>query len=176
MKKRIFVTAAAVVLSVVLIIGVGALAANYGTSEDPLITLSYIRDVLTPKLKSDAEDTIDTVKTELEADLDEKINAISKQLDNSDNALEKSYTYSVVTLQSGQRRTGSIGTELMLSVGTAKCYASGTTGIIDTTDSKTLENGDAMKENHMYMVTINGRGMTATSYVMVLVRGDYTIS
>ncbi len=175
-KKERIITAAAVILAIILILGLSAVAANYGTAEDPLVTLSYLRDVLTPDLKKEVSTAAQEVKDELEGSFNGKIEAISRQLDDSGNAQHKTYTYSVVTLQSGQTLTGSIGTELMLRVGSAECFASGTTGIIDTTESKTLENGDAMKENHMYMITINGRGMKATSYVMVLVRGEYSIA
>ena len=174
-KKEKLIMAAAVLLAVILITGLSAVAANYGTAEDPLVTLSYLRDVLTPKLKEEVGTAAREVKAELEESFTEKIDAISRQLENSDNTQHQTYTYSVVTLQSGQILTGKIGTELMLRIGTAECFASGTTGIIDTTDSKTLENGNPMKENHMYMITINGRGMKATSYVMVLVRGEYTV-
>lgn len=174
-KKNKLIAAALVLLVFVAIVGVSAFAANYGTAEDPLVTLSYLRDVLTPQYKNSTNEEIQNAKNELAAEFDEKIDSISKQLESSDNALQQDYTYSVVTLQSGQKLIGSIGTELMLRVGTAECYASGSTGIIDTTDTVTLENGDRMKENHLYMVTINGRGMKATSYVMVLVRGAYEI-
>ena len=40
----------------------------------------------------------------------------------------------------------------------------------------TLENGQALVKNHLYMATIAGRGFTAQDAVKVMVRGEYTVS
>ena len=49
-------------------------------------------------------------------------------------------------------------------------------GFIDMTGGGTLENGQALVKNHLYMATIAGRGFTAQDAVKVLVRGEYTVS
>jgi hypothetical protein len=82
----------------------------------------------------------------------------------------------VVTLSSGQKLNGTVGTEIMLRVGTATCVASSAPGIIDMNAGGTLNAGYPLVTNHLYMVTIDPRGIQATSSVVkVLVRGDYTI-
>ena len=83
----------------------------------------------------------------------------------------------LVTMSSGQTLKGEVGTEVMLRVGTAVCTASSTPGLIDTTSAGTLNNGAALEKNHLYMMTIEDRGVKATaSTVKVLVRGSYTVA
>ena len=49
-------------------------------------------------------------------------------------------------------------------------------GLIDTTSGGVLGTGAALSQNHLYMVTIAPRWITASSAtVKVLVRGPYTI-
>ena len=48
-------------------------------------------------------------------------------------------------------------------------------GLVDTTDASSLNNGSALKANHLYLVSIGGNGITATSAAKVIVRGDYSI-
>lgn len=64
----------------------------------------------------------------------------------------------------------------MLRVGTAVCVSDSAPGLIDTTEGTTLNHGGALQANHLYMVTIATRGVTATADVVkVLARGSYTI-
>ena len=65
----------------------------------------------------------------------------------------------------------------MLRVGTATCVASGAPGLVDSTGGTTLANGNALVTNHLYLVTVATRGVTATAdTVKLLVRGSYTIA
>ena len=67
--------------------------------------------------------------------------------------------FSVVTLSKGQVLTGDIGCEVMLRVGSA-----------------TLSGGGALAANHLYMMTVENRGVKAgADTVKLLVRGTYTI-
>ena len=82
----------------------------------------------------------------------------------------------MVTLSEGQVLTGVIGCEVMLRVGTAVCTSPSAPGLIDQTNASTLNNGGTLQQHHMYMMTIEDRGVKATSgTVKVLVRGSYTI-
>ena len=70
-----------------------------------------------------------------------------------------------------------MGTEVMLRVGTASCAASSAPGLIDTTTAGVIDHGAALTKNHLYMMTIEDRGVKATAAtVKMLVRGSYTIS
>ena len=86
-------------------------------------------------------------------------------------------TFTVVTLSNGQVLTGDIGCEVMLRVGTAVCVSPSSPGLIDESAASTLNNGGALVTNHLYMMTIEGRGVLATSNtVKVLARGSYAIN
>ena len=83
----------------------------------------------------------------------------------------------LVTMSRGQTLMGDVGTEVLLRVGTASCKASSAPGLIDTTDASTLNHGASLVKNHLYMMTIEDRGVTATAAtVKVLVRGSYTLA
>ena len=43
------------------------------------------------------------------------------------------------------------------------------------TAGTTLANGGTLAANHLYLATIEGRGIYAATAVTILVRGDYTI-
>lgn len=156
MKNKKLITILSIALAVVIIAGVSAYAAtSFGTSSDPLITLSYLEKTLTPQLLEQFGD-------ELEAAL-----AANGGTD----------TYSVVTLTNGHTLTGAVGCEIMLRIGSASVSASDSPGLVDTTDASSLNNGSALKANHLYMVTIAGNGIKATAAtVKVIVRGSYTIA
>ncbi|MBU5626987.1 hypothetical protein KQI82_08720 [Oscillibacter sp. MSJ-2] len=133
-----------------------SVAADVGSSEDPLVTLSYLND---------------TYFNAILSRVDSKIAA-----QGGGGTAGTASTFTLVTLSSGQTLRGGIGCEVMLRVGTATCSASSTPGLIDTTDATTLNNGGALVKNHVYMMTIEDRGVKATAAtVKLMVRGEYTI-
>lgn len=165
-KNRWFLRAVVlVVLSVMLNATVTVAGAVVGGSDDPLVTLSYLND---------------TFLGEILNKVDEKIAArnsqIVQQLGGTMGSSTSS-TFTVVTLTSGQVLTGEIGCEVMLRVGAAVCVASSSPGLIDETTAGTLNNGGALAQNHLYMMTIEGRGVKATAATTkLLVRGSYSIA
>jgi hypothetical protein len=113
--------------------------------------------------------------------VDQKIAArnteIVKQLGGQTSGAEAANTFTVVTLTQGQILTGDIGCEVMLRVGTAACVSPSAPGLIDETSAGTLNNGSALEKNHLYMMTIEGRGVQATAATTkLLVRGTYTVA
>ena len=165
MKKNKWLLRAAALLafSAVMMTSV-SLAAEAGSSKDPLVTLSYLEEVFLDQI-------LDRV--------DEKIEARNAQLSGQAGTSGGSTasTFTVVTLSNGQTLTGDIGCEVMLRVGTAVCVSPSTPGLIDETAAVTLNNSGALVTNHLYMMTIEGRGVKATSNtVKLLVRGGYTIA
>lgn len=156
MKNKKLVMILSIALALVLAVGVTAYAAsNYGTSSDPLITLSYLTDTLTPNLLSQ-------LRTDLDAAVDE-VQASSGSLQ----------TYSVVTLSRGQTLSGSAGCEILLRSGSATCIS----GLADITDGTSLSGGSSLSANHLYMASADGSGCTASAdSTLLLVRGSYTIA
>lgn len=144
-------------LSAALMTGV-SLAAEAGSSGDPLVSLSYLND---------------TFFNSIMRQVDQKIAERTGQA--APGASSASFT--VVTLSEGQTLTGDIGCEVMLRVGSAVCVSPSEPGLIDETTASTLSNGGSLVQNHLYMMTIEGRGVrAAAATTKVLARGSYTVS
>ena len=140
-----------------------SLAAEAGSSEAPLVTLSYLNGPRLDSLLARGAGTIAQRNSQL-----------SGQTGVGGTAAD---TFTVVTLSNGQTLTGGIGCEVMLRVGTAVCVSPSSPGLIDESSAATLNNSGALVTNHLYMMTIEGRGVKATAAtVKLLVRGSYTIA
>lgn len=142
MRKRWILRLVCLLTVSVLAMTCFAAAGSVGSSDDPLVTYSYLNDTFKKEVLSEANGG-----------------------------------FVLVTMSSGQTLKGEVGTEVMLRVGTATCTAASSPGLIDTTDASTINNGAALVKNHVYMMTIEDRGVKATAAtVKVLVRGSYTIA
>ena len=142
-----------------------SLAVEPGSASDPLVTLSYLNE---------------TFLGQIMTKVDQKITARNSQLlqqSGGGTGSASSVEFQVVTLSKGQTLTGDIGCEVMLRVGTASCVSPSSPGLIDETTAGTLNNGGALVTNHLYMMTIEGRGVKAGSATTkLLVRGSYTVA
>lgn len=153
LRSVVLLTLSAVLMTTV------SLAAEAGSSGDPLVTLSYLNDTF-----------FNTVMQRV----DQKIAERTGQAVPSGSS---SASFVVVTLNEGQTLTGGIGCEVMLRVGSAVCVSPSDPGLIDETTAATLANGGALVQNHLYMMTIEGRGVRASSATAkVLARGSYTVA
>lgn len=145
-----------------------ALAVEPGTEQDPLVTLSYLKEVFMKDILTEVDEKIDQRNAQIVQELGGQM---------SGGEAETMDTFAVVTLTKGQVLTGDIGCEVMLRIGTASCVAPSNPGLIDETSAETLSNGKALVINHLYMMTIEGRGVKATADVTkLMVRGTYTIA
>ena len=159
-KTRWLLRAGVLVLFCGIITTSVSLAAEAGSSDDPLVTLSYLNETFMDSIMSR---------------VDEKIAQRNSQ--GQAGAGTAADTFTVVTLSNGQTLTGGIGCEVMLRVGTAVCVSPSSPGLIDESAAATRNNSGALATNHLYMMTIEGRGVRATSgTVKLLVRGSYTIA
>ena len=161
MKKDRWLLRAVVLLALSAGLMTTALAAEAGSSGDPLVTLSYLND---------------TFFNNIMQRVDQKIAERTGQaLPGGTSSSAASFV--VVTLNEGQTLTGGIGCEVMLRVGSAVCVSPSDPGLIDETTAATLANGGALVQNHLYMMTIEGRGVRATAATTkVLARGSYTVA
>ena len=205
MKQKKWKAITSVVLLAALVaVGFLAIAAEYGTSDDPLVSLSYINNVLAPEISAKVDEIIAEKTGSLTGELDSKLAALNKELDGkiseytarnadeivneafvnsvADKVAEKvgtagaSQTFKLVKLNAGQTLTAKVGCEALLRIGTATCVASGSPGLIDITTGGDLAGGKALEKNHLYLCTVDGRGIKATANATLLVCGEYTIS
>lgn len=171
-KGKKFIIAVAVLLAVALVSGLTALAVtNYGTESDPLVTLSYLNETLTPAIIDEVQSNIDSKAAELETKFNDAIAGVGS------GGTTAPSDFIVLTLSKGQTVTCSVGTEIMLRIGTAAAAGDNSPRLIDeTTGQSVSSSGSALTVNHMYMVTIKDNGITATSgTVKILIRGEYTV-
>jgi hypothetical protein len=176
LKKKLLITLG-VVIAVAFISGVSILAATtFGTTNDPLVTLSYLNQKLKPQIMAEVSAEISAAQASQQPALDAKVNEFKTNIDAKlGGGTAASAGFTLVTLSKNQILTCSVGTELLLRVGTATATGSAP-ALVDSTTGATLSSGGALAANHMYMATIQGNGFKATAgTVKVLVRGTYTI-
>lgn len=153
-------------------------AAVQGSEGNPLVTLSYLKNVFSGSVLRETEQKIADSKSSYEKSLDNKITGFVEEMKNlaGGGGASGAASFAVVDVPSGKSLKGAIGCELMLRVGSAQCVSGGNPGLIDSTSGGTLENGGALVKNHLYMVTLDGRSVKAIGGdVKLMVRGSYTI-
>ena len=129
--------------------------AEPGASDDPLISKSYIENQLMPQIKQYIESRLAEVGGG---------NGGGTTAGTADNA------------SAGQQIICSAGTELILRMGSASVIATEKGGIADTTDGFDLADGTFMPANHLLIVPVSdGRGVRATTDIIVMIKGGYTV-
>lgn len=167
--KKIGITA----FFVLLLVGAVSVSAAQGDENDPLVTLSYLKNVFTSSVLTETQKQTDTAVAEYEQKADALVQEYQDQIQSSGG--EDTGTFAVVSLSSGQTLCGDVGCEIMLRVGSAVCVSPSSPGLIDSTSGGTLDNGAALVKNHLYLFTISDRSVKASNSVKVLVRGSYTV-
>ena len=176
MKRRI-ANGVLILAVAVLVLGLGAPAyATQGTQSDPFITLSYLTGVFKPQVMNDVKNA----EQEMTKKFEDRIKALEDQLKSGGGggqpATDTADRFHVVTLSRGQTLACSVGAEIMLRVGTANGVGTAP-ALVNYTSGTTLASGAALASNHMYLVTIEGNGVKATSETArLLVKGDYKVS
>lgn len=168
------------------LLGVAVAAGQQGSQSDPLVTLSYLNQQVTPAILAQVDSQLTARQSELEGKLaavkDSYVKEVEAKLNGSGGTSSGGQTasgsasYQVVTLSAGQTLTGGAACEFLLRTGTATCVSDSSPGLVDMTDGTTLASGGALKANHLYLGTIEGRGVKASTAVTIMVRGSYTIT
>ncbi len=158
MKKRTKVTVAGILVGICLLICGGLVVFSApGGADDPVITKSYIVDVVIPEIKAYIDERFGIAASEGTTTL-------------------HTNTFTVVNVPAGRNVTCDAGTELILRMGNATIIATDKGGLADTTDGYDLANGTAMPANHLLVVPLaDGRGFHANTDMIVMVKGGYVI-
>lgn len=168
------------------LVGVAVAAGQQGSQSDPLVTLSYLNQQVTPAILAQVDSQLTARQSELESKLtavkDQYVKEVEAKLNASGGTSSGGQTatgsavYEVVTLSAGQTLTGGAACEFLLRSGTATCVSDASPGLVDMTDGTTLASGGSLKTNHLYLGTLAGRGVKASTAVTIMVRGSYTIT
>ncbi len=172
-------------------VGIFAIAADYGTQSDPLVSLSYITDVLTPDLVKQAEKIAeDTAKqvnsniTSYEARVDKKVNEFidrntanvnSTMIDQIADKVElpaskQAAPFTTLQLTAGKTVVLTKGCEVLARGEGSSCKAG---KLIDMTTGGLVSAGGAISANHLY-VAPESVTISVKSTVTVLVKGQYS--
>lgn len=175
--------AALLLASYTLLLVTAAATGGAGSESDPLVTLSYLNETFLAQVLGKVDEQFAERDKALSNRLDEQVKQDAAALAERYGAgtpttgdSGKLNTFTVITLSNGETLYGEIGCEVMLRVGTANCVSPSSPGLIDETDASILEGGKPLTKNHLYMMTIDERGVKATAATTkLLVRGGYTI-
>lgn len=169
-----FIKGAAIAGAVVAAFGITA-AATYDSSEDPLITLSYLTKIFKTELLEELNNAIDD---EIARRMDNLDISDYTSSGNTSASSSSSSSYEVVELGYGDALYAASACDIMLRSGSAYCLApDASQGISDYTAGVEIYNYQYLTKNHMCLIPRgDGRGIFADSdSVFVMVRGEYTI-
>jgi len=183
-------------VAVLMIAGMAAVAAEYGSQSDPLVTLSYIEQVLLPQSKQQVDQQLeaylssydgdlsgitDDVKTYIDkklrsfasGDVDEELvdaiaAAVVEQM--GDRELVQAQ-WTTVELESGDVVTCGAGCQIILRSG----KATANTTLMDMSDGETLSSGKSFASNHLYVVRSDAQCFTLNRDSVLLICGSYTV-
>lgn len=135
-----------ILVTMIILVTLGAsLSVAVGT-DDPLITESYLNDVFFEEVK-------------------EYI---------AQNGFGSSFT--VVSVSKGQKFIGGAGCEFILRQGQGEVISAELGGLSDVTAGYDITSGVSVPPNHMLIIPRDdGRGFTALTDVVIMVKGSYTI-
>ncbi|MFT9497301.1 hypothetical protein [Anaerosolibacter sp.] len=133
---------------------------NPGTSEDPIVTQSYV----------------EKRNEQLKYYIDQKISEMGSTSSPS-NGSQEAATFRVIEVNKGQRVIGKGGTEMILRSGTAKAIASQSGGLSNLTSGKDLQSDENVPLNHLILIPRDdGRGLNITwDKTFILIKGGYEI-
>jgi len=154
-KKSIAILIAAAVIFAMSVINIAMAAGGAGTSSDPIVTKSYVDDLV----------------KDLQAQIDKAGSASGSTAPASGAG-----TFVVVEVQAGQSVIGKEGTELVLRSGSATFIDNGAVGVSDLTAGADMMSPKAVTKNHLLLVPRDdGRGIKCSTHAYVMVKGGYTI-
>jgi hypothetical protein len=155
MKKRIYLILVA--LGVLFLFNTAAADSPApGTTDDPLITKSYLDKYVKDMISNTGN------------------NGSSTTTGTSNNS-----SISIIQLQPNQTLYAGAGTEFIVRTGKTVAVSNDENGIPDVTAGKDIAAGQAIENNHMLIFPREGRGIKPapknTQDIFVMVRGAYTI-
>ncbi len=177
MSKRFIACILSVLLCLAAVLTIYAAA---GSSDDPLVTKSYVDDKINQlintsgSVNANAQTDVQQLKAEILAELSSLVSNSSNN--SADTAQVSLGSYIPVYVQAGQIILGGEGTELILRSGKANVYVTGVAGIVNATSGKELVNGNKADLNNIMIIPRNdGRGFKVSESAWFLVKGEYEI-
>lgn len=152
-----------------------------GSVNDPLITKSYVDQVVAGQVKTEIDKQMASQLAELDKMLADKQQEMDAQIEQFQKQLEaligQAGGLTIVELQPEQTLFADPGTSLIVRNGRTIAVSTDANGIPDVTGGKDLPDGTAIETNHMLLFPREGRGIKSLhdSTVFVMVTGGYTV-
>ncbi|SDZ36643.1 hypothetical protein SAMN05660462_02876 [Proteiniborus ethanoligenes] len=147
-----------------------------GSSDDPLVTISYVEKRI-EQLKYYIDEKLGgggTSNTEIQRLIEE--NEILKKQVGQLMTTSSGGGLEIVELRNGQKLICGAGTEIILRGGAAKAIVSSLGGLSDLTGGTDLVANQAIPANHLLLVPRDdGRGVYVENYAIFIVRGYYEV-
>jgi len=158
---------AALIFSVVCILISTVIAfAAPGDDSDPLVTLSYITDVLLPDIDSRIDRKVNTA-----------VNEAMQGNSVSNPSAEGGETFVLVNIEKGYSLIGEEGTEMVVRAGSGTVIATSQGGLADLTSGVDLADGSVIPLNHHLLVPrSDSRGLDFDEKAIVLIKGAYKVT
>jgi len=80
-KRKWILSTSAFLMILLLLTGYMAIAAEFGSQDDPVVALSYITDVLAPEILENVNDNIELKSKEFSTEMNQKLTEYTMQLD-----------------------------------------------------------------------------------------------
>lgn len=194
MNKKWMIWMTCVMVAVLMVAGLGVIAAEYGSQSDPLITLSYIEEVLLPDTKEDVDEQIQEALADYEDLLGDQTKDVEKYIDKQlrsfavgdvddaliaeiataivqqmDASLPANAPWAVVDVPAGYTVACEAGVQVILRAGQASCDGA----LVDLSNGETLTSGN-LAANHLYTADAQGRTLISQGCTL-LIAGSYTV-
>lgn len=163
-----------VIALVVALLLTGVYAAAAGSEGDPLVTLSYLKNVFTGQIQTMVNDAVTAGGEKNKAELDAAINTWDEKVSAAvDEALktpvvEEPAIFEPVALGDGKSFSVEAGCEIIVRSGAPVCSVD----LIDQTDGSLLAAGKEMKVNHLYVAAKAGKITAPSSVITGVVTAD----
>lgn len=164
--KRIRLTA--IILAGALTVGalgaVAALAAQ-GDKDDPLVTLSYLTQVVDPKLDQAVDTAVEKNAQELKRQLELAITSYENRVDEKLSAAGTA-SFAAKSLAQGDKLTLPAGREILVVEGSLTAVGT----LTDTTAGAVVRSGESLASGHLYVTAEDDSGVQAAAAGSVMTR------
>lgn len=185
-RRRFTITVGAVLMVCMLATGYAAVAAEYGSSDDLLISQSYLEQIFTPSLSADREQASSIAEkiAQMSQMLDHRVAALISKIGRQDvfekkpvsDHVSEGESWEAVTVAPGKTMKLGVNAEFVLQKGGGTCLESAGTGLTDQSSGKVLSADETLEVNHRYLATTKNAGFRATSCSTVIVLGSYALA
>ncbi|HWI61028.1 MAG TPA: hypothetical protein VNT75_04255 [Symbiobacteriaceae bacterium] len=180
--------------------GAFAATAEPGSTADPLVTKSYVDEVVASLVSKEYVDQavaravallnpgtgtggvdkayVDQAVAKLveKAYVDQLAAGLADKAYLESRLAQMKTLFEVVRVPKDSIILGESGTEIVLRGGKATAIVSAKGGVLDATDGVDLAQGEPVKPNHLLVIPVSdGRGLTAQADLILIVKGPYTV-